>query len=203
MTIASLDIVYYTALFVLPGFVIKGIIGSLTPLKRSSDSAFFLSCLGYSIVNCATWSWAYVLAQSLQLFCLPLYWGVLVIITLAGAAVIAGIVVAIKQSRIIPKTLNRFGVKTIDSTPTAWDYCFSSQEASWVIITLVGGDVICGHYSSDSFASSDYNERDIYIEKVYALDETDTWIENAKSKGVYLSYGSIRTIEFLKGEDEQ
>jgi hypothetical protein len=65
MTIDSLDVVFYTAIFIMPGFIIKSIIDTLNPPKKINDSIFFILCLAYSLVNCAVCSWAYVLIRPL------------------------------------------------------------------------------------------------------------------------------------------
>ena len=56
MSIDSFDVVFYTAIFVLPGFVVNGVINTVNPPKKHNEGVFFLKCIGYSIVSCAIWS---------------------------------------------------------------------------------------------------------------------------------------------------
>ena len=42
MTIDSFDIVFYTAVFVLPGFIINSIIDAMNPPKKHNDGIYLL-----------------------------------------------------------------------------------------------------------------------------------------------------------------
>ena len=55
MTIDSMEVVFYTCIFLLPGFIIKSVMDTLVPPAKHNDSKYFFSCLLYSIVNCANW----------------------------------------------------------------------------------------------------------------------------------------------------
>lgn len=77
----------------------------------------------------------------------------------------------IKQRKWFAGIFTKMGIDTIHSTSVAWDYYFSNRKASFVIITLTDGTILRGWYSSDSFTSSDSEERDIYVEKSYRLNE--------------------------------
>lgn len=61
MTIDSINVVFYTCIFLLPGYIIQEIITSLTPSKQYSDNVKLLRFLGYSILNLAVWSWLYMI----------------------------------------------------------------------------------------------------------------------------------------------
>lgn len=198
MTIESFDIVFYTSIFILPGFIIKGIINVLTPPQKSGESVYFISCLAYSIINCALWSWIYKILYPLHESNSNLYWILLVLTTIVGALVIALCVGFIKQRQLINKIFNKIHIHYIDPTPTAWDYYFAKQEPIWVIVTLLDDSKVMGLFSESSFASSDSDERDIYIQEIYDIDEKKKWIKNENSCGIYISKNQIKTIEFLK-----
>lgn len=198
MTIDSLDAVFYTCIFVLPGFIINGVVGSLVQPKRTSDARFFLSCLAYSIINCAVWSWLYSLISPLLDTHPTLYWLLLILITVFGAAIVALIIGAFIQREVFPNLLGMLKLKRILPQATAWDFFFSKEESAWVIITLLDGSKVMGRYDTKSCASSDYEERDIYVEEVFTIDDNNVWQNNEKSLGIYISKGQIKTIEFLK-----
>ena len=88
-------------------------------------------------------------------------------------------------------------VNKIHPVPTAWDYYFSKQEEAWIIVTLKNGKTIYGKFSEHSFASSDAEERDLYIEKTYNIKEDMTWVEDDKSNGILVPKDEVETIEFL------
>ena len=90
-------------------------------------------------------------------------------------------------------------IRTIHTTPTAWDYLFSKQESGFVIVTLIDDQKLYGWYSSQSFTSSDPDERDIFIEKGYRIDG-EKWTLDEQSQGFYIAKDQIKVIEFKKGE---
>jgi len=197
MIIDSLDVVFYTAIFILPGFIIKSGINALNPARKTSDGAFFLSCLVYSLVNCAVCSWAYILIRPLADKNAVIYWVLLLTITLLGAIIISTFIGLTKQRRFVKKIAKKLHIKVIDSTPTAWDYWFSKHEPSLVLITLSDGSVIRGWYGGDSFASSDPDERDLFIKKAYRKSaNSEQWEDNPENNGIYISKEMIKLIEF-------
>ena len=68
-----------------------------------------------------------------------------------------------------------------------------------VIVTLTDDSVIYGDFSTKSFASSDPEERDLFIEKTYIPNEKGEWIAADKNEGIYIHKDQIKTIEFLRG----
>lgn len=200
MTIESFDMLFYTAIFVLPGFVINSIIDATNPPKRHNDGIYLLKCILYSIINCAIWSWGYGLIFDHTFKHITLYWISLVLLTLIGATTIAICIVIIKQKQILYIFLEKIGIKSIHSTPTAWDYKFSKQESAFVIVTLTDDTRIKGLYCTDSFSSSDFEERDLYLEKLYVSDNTQKWIEVEENNGIYISKNQIKYIEFMRGD---
>lgn len=181
----------------------NSVIDSTNPPRSYSDGIYFMKCLSLSIVNCACWSWLYLIIINIEFKQLFLKWVVLLAITIAGAMLVALLLAVIKQRKITDKLLLKMRINTIHSTSTAWDYYFSKQKAAFVIITLMDGTTLRGWFSSDSFSSSDSKERDIYIEKGYRLNEIGAWELDTESNGVYISKGQIKYIEFkAKGTED-
>lgn len=203
MTLTSFEAVYCTVIFLLPGFIIKGIIDSAIPPKRKSDGIYFLECLMYSIVCCACCSWVYINIINSYFDELYKKWLLILVVTFLGAGIIGFIVIVIKNTGVIRKFFRYIHISIIHPTPTAWDYYFSQQKESYVIITLQDGTQLLGLYSYDSFASSENEERDIYVEKGYKIGETGEWIEDEESEGFYIPRDEIKYIEFKRGVSEQ
>lgn len=197
MTIDSFEVVFYTCIFLLPGFIIKSVIDTLVPPTKNNDTKYFFSCLLYSIVNCAIWSWVYLLLNKISDNHPIIYWILLLATTVVGATLLAFVVGVIKQTDLIEWLFKKMGVNKIHPVPTAWDYFFSKQKESWVIVTLKSGKTIYGKYSEQSFSSSDNEERDLYIEKTYTVKDNMTWEEDEKSKGILITKEEIETIEFF------
>lgn len=199
MTFENFDSVFLTAIFILPGFLINGVINAINPPKKDSDGIYFLKCLTFSIVNCACWSWLYsiIIRGDYSKPFLP--WLLLVTVTIVGASLLAIGIAIFKQSSVAGKLLQKMHIKTIHSTPTAWDYFFSQQRPVFVIITLLDGTILRGWYSSRSFSSSDPDSRDLFVEVGYKIKEDGKWELDEDSEGFYVTKDQIKYIEFKKG----
>ena len=197
MTIDSIEVVFYTCIFLLPGFIIKSVMDTLVPPAKHNDSKYFFSCLLYSIVNCAIWSWAYLLLNKIPEKYSIIYWISLLATTVVGATLLAVIIGVIRQKGAIEWLFEKLRINKIHPAPTAWDYYFSKQEEAWIVVTLKSGKTIYGKFSEHSFSSSDAEERDLYIEKTYIIKDDMTWEEDEKSKGILIAKEEIETIEFF------
>lgn len=193
----SIDAAFYTALFILPGYVITSVVNGFNPQGRLNESKYFLKCLLYSLVNLGVWCWVYnivlttVSKSSLQ-------WLLLAAFTLFGAALLGLLIGVIKQKTPLSKLLNRLGISTIHPTVLAWDYLFSKQESYYIIVKMDDGKIVRGWFSSNSFASSDPDNHDLYIEQCYG----EGWSEDPQSRGIYIPGDQIKYIELKEGETD-
>lgn len=195
MTLDSLDVVFYTAIFIMPGFVVNGVINKMNPPRKYNESYFFLKCIGYSIVSCAIWSWLYQLVIQCDELDSGLRWVLLVAISLIGSTLVGVCISIFMQKELIDKILIKLKLRTVHGTLTAWDYVFSQQASGYVIVTLIDGTRHFGWYSGNSFTSSDPDERDIYVEKAF----DDQWRPDEYSAGFYIPKDQIKSIEFKIG----
>ena len=200
MTIDSFDIVFYTAVFVLPGFIINGIIDTMNPPKKHNDGVYLLKCIGLSLISCGVWCWLYKIILECSKMSTLWHWILLVLTSVVGPALLGILIAIIKQFQCIDRILSKFKINTIHTTPTAWDYLFFKQGGAFVIITLTDDTKLCGWYSSKSFTSSDQDERDIFVEIGYKLSKEGKWEKDAQSDGFYVPKDQIKYIEFKKGE---
>jgi hypothetical protein len=199
--IDSLKTVAFTLIFLMPGFVWSAMLSVLVP-GRSRESSFLglftLSCLNNSFW---TWPFAYFFVTGLatrspSLFAMFVFVAVFISPLLLGT--ISG---RLAQREYMSHFLQRFGFRTIHSTPTAWDWHFSRQEELWARITIKDGSVIFGFFGSRSFASSNPDERDIYLEQVYT--RTAEGVRCVEStRGCLVKGDQISAIEFYKIELE-
>lgn len=197
----SMDAVFYSAIFIMPGFLINNIIDTLNPPRIRTESVLSLRYLGYSIINCAFLSWAYKIILSIKDSHPVRFWLLFLLITFVGAIIIGFIIAVCKQKRVIDRICSKIGIKSIHATPTAWDFIFSKQEANYVIVTLEDGTEIRGLYSTESFSSSDIENRDIFLEKTYKRVGEDGWGDSPDSKGIYIPSEKIKYIEFKEGSN--
>lgn len=198
MTIESLDVVFYTALFILPGFIMNSIIDATNPPPKRTDGILFLKFFSLSIINCACCSWIYV-AILARIHNEVVSWLLLLAVTVLGSIVIALIIAIIKQKNWLYIALEKLKLKVIYPTESAWDYYFSQEKESFVIVTLTDDTKIKGRYSSQSFSSSDRENRDLFLEKIYYKEGDKEWIEEKENIGCYIAKDQIKFIEFLEG----
>ncbi len=202
MVLENFNVVFYTGIFLLPGYVVKSILDYLIPPKRHSDATFYLFCFFFSTLNCAIWSWAYVLVLANISPESMWHWVLLLLITLIGSSIFGIIIGFIKQKGWIRDLLLKLKLKPIHPCPTAWDYCFSSLNPNWVIVTLINGEVICGKCAEKSFVSSDMDKRDIYLEDVYTIDKNKIWNRIEDNGGTLILGESIKCIDFFRFSQE-
>jgi hypothetical protein len=201
--VSNFDMLFYTLGFIVPGFVMDMIFRIFIPKKKLDvqNSLFrfiYLSCLNYAI-----WSWAiFIIYKSGFIEAHKIWSAVIWAIIILFSPVIIGLLAA-KQSDKgwAKKVLNPLGFNTIHPTPSAWDYKFSKiNDKKWVLITLIDGSTIAGVFAYDSFASSDIDERDVYIEKIYKINDNGCWNEVERSDGILVKCNQIKTIEFWNDE---
>ena len=101
---------------------------------------------------------------------------------------------------IVRKVLVPLGFNPIHSVPTAWDFKFSDSPPVWVLVTLKDGHTVGGLWGSRSFASSESDERDIYIQEVYKILKTKTWKKVERNDGILICGDEIKHIEFWSDE---
>lgn len=61
MTIENFETVMLTCIFIIPGFIIDGIISTFIPPKKKNEGLHFLLFLTYSVLHLAVWGWLYSL----------------------------------------------------------------------------------------------------------------------------------------------
>ncbi len=102
------------------------------------------------------------------------------------------------QRNFVRGVLSRFGLYTIHALPTAWDWVFNrAVSEQWVLVTLKNGIQFSGLYGLDSFAGSNPNERDLYIQWLYDINEEGDWAPvDEDGNGVLIAASEISTVEF-------
>ena len=112
------------------------------------------------------------------------------------------------QKNFVRRALQGVGLNPVHAIPTAWDWKFGRMvTGEWVLVTLKNGTRFAGFCGPESFMSSEPDERDLYIQWVYDLDDEDSWRSRGET-GLLVAGGEISTIEFWpykleEGADEQ
>lgn len=199
MTLAGSDVLFYTLAFLVPGFIMHLTLSIFVPRRTEQSELSFLRFLALSCMNYAIWSWLIYLILATGLYSTHPYrvafvWGVIILVS----PVIIGIVLARLSQKEIPRTLlQRFGFNPIHEIPTAWDYQFSRIDApTWALVTMNDGSTVAGLFGSQSFASSDPSERDLYLQEVLRAADGGTWQRVARNEGILIRGDQIKYIEF-------
>ncbi|MBQ3784093.1 MAG: hypothetical protein II838_11775 [Lachnospiraceae bacterium] len=198
MQIESIEVVLYTAVFLLPGCIIQNILEATNPLKKFSDQSMLFRYLLYSLIHCAIFSWAYLWLWKMKERQPVEALAIGVVISFLGAMALGVILSVIKQKDFAGRLLQKMHLRTIESIPTAWDYAFSKQEAMFVNVILNDDSSLYGAYASNSFASNADEDRDLYLEQVFYKTEDGEWKPVPNNKGVYISGGQIKSLSFYK-----
>lgn len=206
MTFTTFDAVLYTIGFLVPGFIWSATLAMLVPIREPPQHVGLLNYLTLSAINHGLWSWAlFPMFSTTFVKDHPAWSGLILFIEGFVSPVCLGLFTArLQQRRSIARFLQRVGFRTIDRTPTAWDWQFRREKPYWILVTLKNGSRIYGLFSSESFAGDDPDNHDIYIEKVYRQigdEEYNEWAPVEDSAGALISASEISVIEFRKVED--
>jgi len=205
VTLDSPDILLYTVLFIVPGFIFHGVVGSFVPRKEEKIERLFLRYLLFGALNYALWFQLLNYtntsdALKTQPWLAFLVWGAAVFVSPCILGLIAGV---IEQKDITRRILQRMHLNPFHATPTAWDYKFSTTPAAWVQVWLKDGKVVRGLFNSRSFASSDPDERDLYIEQTCTVGQDGKWQLGPRNAAALVKSDQICYIEFLYNEGDQ
>ena len=187
---------------VVPGFIIAKVRQQFITGQREAVSKELLEYLTFGAINFAFFSWLiYLLGHgSLGIGWRATGWLVVILIGPVVLGMASGIAAqkGLKHRLLGAWPFRLVDVKSVHAVPTAWDWKFSKMPGQFVLIYLKDGRYFAGYCGADSFISSNPNERDLYVEDVYDLDENDKWIKTRKSLLVLAN--EISTIEFWKDE---
>lgn len=201
-----MDLTYETltiiTIFIVPGFFAMLIVRKACPMRKHIYDYIldylFLSLLNYvvtsTILSFIIDKWKITITSTNRY--------VLCFVVMLMLSIVFGIFYAkILQSSIFDRFLEMFNLKTIHSIPSAWEFYFSQQRPCFVVVKLKDDSLLAGLFGFHSFASSDMDNKDLYVEKAYRLvkkNKASIWEEDKESDGFYVNSNDIKSIEFLK-----
>lgn len=195
----SLNSLYLILVFIVPGFIALSVRSQfITGRIPSENKASLLSYLTISVVYGALvlpFVDPELMGKSRLTWFVLVFFGPILLGLLLGLNI---------QKDLVRRLLNRFGLYPVHAIPTAWDWKFNGMTEQWVLVTLKDGTRFAGFYGEESFTSSSPDERDMYLQWVYDINDDGTLSPPDGEKGVLIAAGEIRTIEFLtvQGESE-
>lgn len=200
LTFESIDVVFITAAFLVPGFIWSAVLSMLVPRRARATEVRFLEFLTLSCINHALWGGVtYAIIRSGFAGDHPWWTGLLIFLAIGASPVVLGFLTGRwLQTDWIKTFLGRFGFRTIHPIPTAWDYHFSRTGPCWVLVTFKGGERVYGLFHNRSFAGDDPSERDLYLEAVFKPTDSGEWAPVEDSEGILIKGDQIAAIEFRK-----
>lgn len=198
MTISNFDAVFYTLSFIVPGFIWDSVLAGIIPRKTEGKESLFLRYFTLSCLNYALWVWLIYLLPRLDFFKLyPLRSALSWVLIISVSPFILGMVSGkLRSDGWFRGFLMRIGINSLHPIPSAWDYYFSITSSVWILVTLKDGKQVAGLFGSRSFASSDQNERDLYIQEIYKIKEDGPWQKIPDNNGIFIKGDEIKHIEF-------
>jgi hypothetical protein len=188
---------YLILVFIVPGvialFVRAKFITGRTPSTAENFLTFFvLSLIYYSFT-------VLFIKKALAVRELWPLWAVIwITIVLIGPAVFGLVLGIATQKAWIHRLANYFDLSIVHVIPTAWDWRLSKTPRGGmvVLVTLNDGSKVGGLFGSNSFASSDAGERDIYLEEEYNVTDEGRWERRSERVGILIPAREIRYVEF-------
>lgn len=205
MTLESSDVLFYTLAFLVPGFILQWTLSAFVSQKKEDAQLLLLRFITLSCANYGLWSGVifylfrtdalknHAIASAIIFFTIVFLSPLLIGLALGKSS----------QNDTVRNLLIRVGFRPLHAVPNSWDYKFSHvREAAWVIVVLTDGTQVAGFWGEKSFASSEPDERDLYIEELWTIEEDGTWEKMERSEGILLMREQIRYIEFRSYEKE-
>jgi hypothetical protein len=207
--IASVEALFIILAFVVPGFVMSFVRSQFATGRPQPGTEQVLGYLTLSAINYAVFSWLVFILVATRFSETHPGWAAFLwfIIILVGPALLgASLGIAIQRDMFRP-LFARLRLQPVHIVPTAWDYQFGPlREAHWVLVKLRSGGTVAGFFGTRSFASSDAEERDIFIEHVYHIDEDSVWHPMQNGHGTLIAKDEVLSVDFwpiVNGEERQ
>ncbi|MBU9723145.1 MULTISPECIES: DUF6338 family protein [Bacillaceae] len=206
MSITNYTVLMIVLLFIVPGFIIDFIRRKFISLKDTRTEFVYIQFLIYSCFNYGVWAFPiyYLYKNDFQTqhpMLTFLFW---ISIMFVFPIVFGLISVIVHQYSLMKKFYNKLGLNPIHPTAVSWDYVFNNKkEGAYVTIHLKDNQPISGYFGSRSFASSLSSERDIFLEKIYELDEDGNWIELTPLRSIWIKGDEIKAIEYVERSETE
>ena len=200
MNLDTLDAVFYTTAFLVPGFVWSSVLSMLVPRKTHATEVRLLEFLTLSCVNHGLWSWATFLVLSSGADGQFSNWAALyaffvLFASPVGLGLLSGY---LRQRDRVAVYLDRLGFRTISPEPTAWDYYFSRSKPAFLIVRLTDGSRVYGLFGQNSIAGDSPEQRDLYLEATYQKSRSGEWELVENTGGMLIKAEQIAIIEVRK-----
>lgn len=177
--------------FVVPGLIAVFVRAQFLTGRLQKHTDAILSYLPISLIY---WALAMLAGLTVKQISESSYIAFLAIFV--GPAIFGALLGLNARLELIRGLLRKAKLNPVHPVPTAWDWKFHRQEPQFVLVTMTDGECVAGRFDGKSFASSDPLERDIYIEKVFEIQDSGPW-RDVGEKGILIRPSEVRYIEFF------
>jgi hypothetical protein len=193
----GLENFHLVLLFVVPGLVALFVRSKFITGRTPSPSENVLSFVVLSLVY-----YSFTILFVEKAFSVQEPWvaraGIWVLLILVGPALFGFVLGVAAQKEWADWFAEKVGLTVVHVIPAAWDWRFSKvpRGGMFVMVTLTSDQKVAGFFGSNSFASSDKGERDLYIEEEYAVTDEGGWEPRPERVGILIPLREIKHIEF-------
>lgn len=207
-------------LLLLPGFISSGLYNILCQKERILNSQFRYTILVWGALNYVL---IYPFTRTIHLHELKLhtyYFYIFVVPCLTGLVIsllrylLPEIISSMLKNIIKPcdsdkdskistmlNSLKKFEIGQV--WPTPWNKVFSQIKGYWIRVYLKNGSLIGGVLEKGSYMSAYPTEEQIYLQKVWILDENKNFKAPVEdSEGIIIFKDEILAVELLKAQEE-
>ncbi len=194
--------------FIVPGFVAIKVYDLTVPTERRSFGEAFVEFISYSFIVLLLWLWPFVALfgsqQEYTLGYFVLFFAMVILIAFVTPSLLAVIYYKVRASARFQKATQKIaGERIPEPSPTPWDFFFQTSEVVLVRFHLHSGERFGGLYAKGSNASSYPQPQQIYVKKLYRLDEEGRFVEEVENTlGAIINKEDCKMIEFLEAQSE-
>lgn len=180
--------------YIVPGFVAISTYNLIIPSEKRNFGDAIVELISFSMINLAICFPLIILANQSEIRNnIALFYLASIVIVLLFPIIEAVIWNQLRRWK-------KLRGKIPHPLPNAWEWVFSQDKSYWVIVHLKNGSKVAGEYSENSFTGSFPNGQDIYLEKLWKLDEKDLFITAInKSGGAIIKADEWSVIELFEG----
>jgi Family of unknown function (DUF6338) len=200
--LTSTEAVYIALICVVPGYIFLAFRNQFVAGQDRLGTEQLLAFVTYSALNFAVFGWINLVvvpheaAQWLRI-------SVWMLTLLVGPALLGFVSGVCTQKEFGSRLYSFFGLNSVHPTARSWDWIFHRVHPCFVLVTLKDGSQCAGYWGvnaagTQSFASSDPKERDLYISQMFEISDDGPWHRTQKS--IFIAAGEIRTVEFIQEE---
>jgi Family of unknown function (DUF6338) len=198
--LVNIDAVYIAIFFLVPGYIFLTFRNQFVAGQDRLGTEQLLAFITYSALNLALFGWILFAIPMAHRWIVVLAWAFVLLI---GPAVLGFVSGMWTQKEWGSRLYEFFGLSLVHPTARSWDWVFHRVDPCFVLVTLKDGSQCAGYWGvnaagTQSFASSDPKERDLYISQVFEISDEGPWRPTPKS--IFIAAGEIRTVEFIQEE---